>query len=32
MDFDPTLILMGLPVAFVLGWLASRMDFRQLRL
>jgi lipopolysaccharide biosynthesis regulator YciM len=32
MDFDTTLILMGLPVAFVLGWLASRMDFRQLRL
>jgi len=32
MDFDPTFILMGLPVAFVLGWLASRMDFRQLRL
>ena len=32
MDFDATLILMGLPVAFVLGWLASRMDFRQLRL
>jgi lipopolysaccharide biosynthesis regulator YciM len=32
MDFDLTLILMGLPVAFVLGWLASRMDMRQLRL
>ena len=32
MDFDPTLILMGLPVAFVLGWLASRLDVRQLRL
>ncbi|MEY3445871.1 MAG: hypothetical protein RIR45_626 [Pseudomonadota bacterium] len=32
MDFDPTLILMGLPVAFVLGWLASRMDLRQLRM
>jgi lipopolysaccharide biosynthesis regulator YciM len=32
MDFDVTLILLGLPVAFVLGWLASRMDLRQLRL
>ena len=32
MDFDLTLILMGLPVAFVLGWLASRMDLRQLRM
>ncbi|WP_294768828.1 lipopolysaccharide assembly protein LapB [uncultured Rhodoferax sp.] len=32
MDFDITLILMGLPVAFVLGWLASRLDLRQLRL
>ena len=31
MDFDITLILMGLPVAFVLGWLASRLDIRQLR-
>jgi lipopolysaccharide assembly protein B len=32
MDFDPTLILMGLPMAFVLGWIASRLDLRQLRL
>jgi lipopolysaccharide biosynthesis regulator YciM len=32
MDFDPTLILMGLPIAFVLGWIASRLDVRQLRL
>jgi lipopolysaccharide biosynthesis regulator YciM len=32
MDFDPSLILMGLPVAFVLGWIASRLDVRQLRL
>jgi lipopolysaccharide assembly protein B len=32
MDFDLTLILMGLPVAFVMGWLASRLDLRQLRL
>ncbi|MFE8646858.1 lipopolysaccharide assembly protein LapB [Sphingomonas sp. NCPPB 2930] len=34
MDFDIGLgwILMGLPVAFVLGWLASRFDLRQLRM
>lgn len=32
MDFDITLILLGLPVAFVLGWVASRMDMRQLRM
>jgi len=32
MEFDLNLILLGLPVAFVLGWLASRMDMRQLRL
>jgi lipopolysaccharide biosynthesis regulator YciM len=32
MEFDLTLILMGLPLAFVLGWLASRMDLRQLRM
>jgi lipopolysaccharide biosynthesis regulator YciM len=32
MDFDLTLILLGLPVAFVLGWMASRMDLRQLRM
>ncbi len=32
MDFDLTLILMGMPVAFVLGWIASRMDLRQLRM
>lgn len=32
MDFDLTLILMGLPIAFVLGWMASRMDLRQLRM
>ncbi|MCS4510557.1 lipopolysaccharide assembly protein LapB [Xylophilus ampelinus] len=33
MDFDIGLgwILLGLPVAFVLGWLASRFDLRQLR-
>ena len=32
MDFDFGWILLGLPVAFVLGWLASRFDLRQLRL
>jgi len=32
MDFDLSWLLMGLPVAFVLGWLASRLDLRQLRL
>ncbi len=32
MDFDISLILLGLPVAFVLGWMASRLDLRQLRM
>ena len=32
MDFDFSWLLLGLPVAFVLGWLASRLDLRQLRL
>ena len=32
MDFDLSWILLGLPVAFVLGWLASRLDLRQLRM
>jgi len=32
MDFDFTWILLGLPVAFTLGWLASRADLRQLRI
>ncbi|KAF1019619.1 MAG: Lipopolysaccharide assembly protein B [Paracidovorax wautersii] len=32
MDFDLNWILLGLPVAFALGWLASRLDFRQLRI
>ena len=32
MDFDLSWILLGLPIAFVLGWLASRWDFRQVRL
>jgi lipopolysaccharide biosynthesis regulator YciM len=31
-NFDPTWILIGLPVAFALGWLASRFDLRQWRL
>jgi lipopolysaccharide biosynthesis regulator YciM len=32
MDFDLGWILLGLPVAFVLGWLASRLDLRQMRI
>ena len=31
MDFDFQWLLMGLPVAFALGWMASRLDLRQLR-
>lgn len=31
MDFDLSWLLWGLPLAFVLGWLASRLDLRQLR-
>lgn len=31
MEFDLSWILLGLPLAFVLGWLASRFDIRQLR-
>ncbi len=31
MDFDISWILLGLPVAFTLGWLASRIDIRHLR-
>jgi lipopolysaccharide assembly protein B len=31
MDIDLTWVLLGLPLAFVLGWAASRFDFRQLR-
>ncbi|AMO24495.1 lipopolysaccharide assembly protein LapB [Ramlibacter solisilvae] len=31
MDFDFSWILWTLPLAFVLGWLASRLDLRQLR-
>jgi tetratricopeptide (TPR) repeat protein len=32
MEFDLSWILLGLPLAFVLGWLASRFDLRQLRM
>ena len=32
MDFDLSWIFLGLPLAFVLGWLASRLDLRQLRI
>jgi len=32
MDFDVTWILLGLPLAFTLGWIASRIDLRQLRI
>lgn len=32
MDFDLNWILLGLPVAFGLGWMASRLDLRQLRM
>jgi lipopolysaccharide assembly protein B len=31
MELDITWFLLGLPLAFVLGWLASRLDLRQLR-
>ncbi len=31
MDFDLQWLLIGLPVAFALGWLASRLDLKQLR-
>src|SRR3954467_9342942 len=32
MEFDFTWVLLGLPIAFTLGWLASRLDLRQLRI
>lgn len=32
MDFDLTWLLWGLPLAFGLGWFASRFDLRQLRI
>jgi lipopolysaccharide biosynthesis regulator YciM len=31
MDFDLQWLLIGLPVAFALGWVASRLDLRQLK-
>ena len=31
MDFDFQWLLIGLPIAFALGWIASRMDLRQWR-
>ncbi|MCD2514152.1 lipopolysaccharide assembly protein LapB [Comamonas endophytica] len=31
MEFDLSWILLGFPLAFVLGWLASRFDARQMR-
>ncbi len=32
MEFDLSWVLLGLPLAFVLGWFASRFDLRQVRL
>ena len=32
MEFDVTWLLLGLPIAFALGWVASRLDLRQLRI
>jgi lipopolysaccharide biosynthesis regulator YciM len=32
MDFDLTWLLWGLPIAFGLGWFASRFDLRQMRI
>lgn len=32
MDFDLSWLLWGLPIAFVLGWVASRLDLRQMRI
>ncbi|MES2980177.1 MAG: lipopolysaccharide assembly protein LapB [Pseudomonadota bacterium] len=32
MEFDPAWLLLGLPIAFTLGWIASRLDLRQLRI
>jgi len=32
MELELSLILLGLPMAFVLGWIASRFDMRQLRM
>ncbi|MCA0326156.1 MAG: lipopolysaccharide assembly protein LapB [Proteobacteria bacterium] len=32
MEFDLGWILLGIPIVFALGWLASRLDLRQLRI
>ena len=32
MEFSLSWVLLGLPLAFVLGWVASRLDLRQIRL
>ncbi len=32
MEFDLSWLLLGLPLAFILGWIASRFDLRQLRI
>ncbi len=32
MELDITWILLGLPIAFVMGWVMSRLDIRQLRI
>lgn len=32
MEFDLSWLLLGLPLAFILGWVASRFDLRQLRM
>lgn len=32
LDLDITWLLLGLPIAFAMGWAASRMDLRQLRM
>lgn len=32
MEFDFSWVLLGFPIAFTLGWLASRLDLRQLRI
>lgn len=32
MEFDFTWVLLGFPIAFTFGWLASRLDLRQLRI
>ncbi|WP_332776897.1 lipopolysaccharide assembly protein LapB [Polaromonas sp.] len=32
MEFDFTWVLLGFPIAFTLGWLASRLDLRQVRI